>query len=342
MPQQKRRAFTLVELLVVIAIIGVLVALLLPAIQAARESARRSQCQNNLKQIAVAVQNFADARRAYPPSFEISPGTALTGNNGSWSIHGRILPYVEESAAYELVDLDVAWDAQVATGIPTMRVNLFQCPSELNDTVRTKSDEPYTYPITYAFNLGTWFIYDPATGKAGDGAFAVNGKLRPASITDGTSHTLCATEVKAFTSYFRNSSDPGPTPPASPNDLAAFASGSQFKLGPTTNDNSGHTEWCDGRVHHSGFTTVFGPNTKVLYKHTDGQTYDIDYNSLQEGKSATQKTYAAVTARSYHPEMVHAAYMDGSVRVIHDGIDLTLWRALSTRAGGEIAELPSD
>ena len=68
-------------------------------------------------------------------------------------------------------------------------------------------------------------------------------------------------------------------------------------------------------------------------------TYDIDYNSRQEGNSATASTYAAITARSYHPDMVNVAFMDGSVRTIGSDIDLTLWRALSTRAGGEIAQL---
>jgi prepilin-type N-terminal cleavage/methylation domain-containing protein len=340
MPKQ-RPAFTLVELLVVIAIIGVLVALLLPAIQASREAARRSQCQNNLKQIALAVHQFEESKGQYPPSFVIAVGTALTGNNGSWSIHGRILPYMEENAAYELVKLDVAWDAQVGTGVPTMRVSGYQCPSEINDVLRTNAAGPFTRSQNYGFNLGRWFIYNPATGDAGDGAFAVNGQMSHRSVTDGTSHTLCAAEVKAFTSYFRNSSDPGPTIPTLPADVAAFAPGSQFKLGPLTNDNTGHTEWCDGRVHHSGITTVFGPNTEVFYRHSDGRTYDVDYNSRQEGNSASAKTYAAITARSYHTLIVNAAFMDGSVRAIGDDIDLQLWRALSTRAGSEITQLDS-
>ncbi|REK10941.1 MAG: DUF1559 domain-containing protein [Planctomycetota bacterium] len=342
MPYRYRPAFTLVELLVVIAIIGVLVALLLPAIQASREAARRSQCQNNLRQLALAVHNFESSRGQFPPSFEIQRGTALTGNNGSWSIHGRILPYHEESAAYDLVKLDIAWDAQLDSGVPQTRIGIYLCPSEVHDTVRIRNGAPYIYPQNYGFNLGTWHVYDPATGEAGPGAFAVNGGVRHSSIADGTAHTLCAAEVKAFTSYFRNSSDPGPTIPQQPADITAFATGSQFKLGPMTNDNTGHTEWCDGRVHHSGITTTFVPNTVVAYQHTDGLTYDIDYNSQQEGKSATQPTYAAITSRSYHPDMVNAAFMDGSVRVIHDDIDLFLWRALSTRDGGEIAKLNED
>lgn len=336
------QAFTLVELLVVIAIIGVLVALLLPAIQASREAARRSKCQSNLRQSALAVQGYESANRTYPPTFEIRVGTALTGNNGSWSIQGRILPHLEDAAAFELVKVDVAWDQQLVTGVPTMRVAVYQCPSEVNDVVRTNAGGPFTYPHNYGFNFGTWFIYDPVTGRAGDGAFCVNGGVRPASLIDGSSHTLCAVEVKAFTPYFRNSPDPPQTPLESPTDLAPLGAGAQFKLGPNVNDNTGHTEWCDGRVHHSGITTTFTPNTEVLYKHTDGVTYDVDYNSRQEGNSATRSTYAAITARSYHPDMVNAAFMDGSVRTIASDIDRTLWRALSTRAGGEIAQLPGD
>ena len=334
--QNGRFGFTLVELLVVIAIIGILIALLLPAVQAAREAARRISCRNNLKQIGLALHNYLSANSVFPPSFCIVPGSTLSGNNGSWSIHGRLLPYLEQSSAYDKVRLDVAWDAQLATGIPMMRIPTYFCPSDPNDTVRTKNGNPYVYPQTYGFNFGTWLVYDPSTGQGGDGAFHVNSRTRPASFTDGLSNTLCAADVKAFTSYFRNAGDPGPVPPAVPGDVAAFAGGAQFKLGPTTNDNTGHTEWCDGRVHHSGITSVFTPNTFVPYAHTDGHTYDVDYNSRQEGKSATQPTYAAVTSRSYHPGTVNVALMDGSVTSISETIDLTVWRALSTRSGMEV------
>jgi len=89
-------------------------------------------------------------------------------------------------------------------------------------------------------------------------------------------------------------------------------------------------------VHHSGITTVFTPNTAVEYLHTDGRTYDFDYNSQQEGRSATQPTYAAVTARSHHAGIVHAVLMDGSARTISNSIDLQVWRALGTRGGREV------
>jgi prepilin-type N-terminal cleavage/methylation domain-containing protein len=332
----RRKGFALIEVLVVVGIIGIVAALLLPAVQQAREAARRTQCKNNLRQIGLALHNYLAANRAFPPSFCIQPGTALGTNNGSWSIHGRLLPYLEQSSAYARVDLSAPWDAQWDTGIPTLRIPIYICPSEVNDQVRVDSSgNPKVYPQNYGFNFGTWRVYDPASGQGGDGAFFVNSATRPASFTDGTSNTCAAAEVKAFTSYFRNTMDPGPTVPTSPADLAAFAGGAQFKLGPDTNDNTGHTEWPDGRVHHSGFTTVFTPNTFVAYTHTDGRTYDIDYNSQQEGRSATQPTYAAVTARSYHPGMVQVLLMDGSCRAVSDTIRLSVWRALGTGGGHE-------
>lgn len=333
----RRTALTLIEVLVVVAIMGVLLALLLPAVQQVREAANRIRCLNNLKQIGLAVHNYNVEHAAFPPSFVIERGTALGTNNGSWSIHGRLLPYLELGNAYHRVRLDVPWDAQVNTGVPTMRIPTYFCPSEANDLVRVdRSGNPLVYPQTYGFNFGTWLVYHPATGQGGDGAFFVNSMLTAARFTDGMSNTLCAAEVKAFTAYFRNTRDPGTVPPPSPSDLAAYAAGADFKLGPNRDDNTGHTEWPDGRVHHSGFTTVFTPNTFVAYLHSDGRTYDIDYNSQQEGRSATQRTYAAVTARSYHKGIVHVLMMDGSTRAVSNGIGVHVWKALGTRHGGEV------
>jgi len=331
-----RRAVTLIELLVVVAIIGLLVALLLPAVQSAREAGRRSSCQNNLRQMAIAVQNYETAHRAYPPSALFAPASAIATNNQSWSIHGRLLPFIEEDNAFDRVNLEVAWDAPVNSGVPTMRIATYFCPTEVNDLARVDSSgRPLTHPHTYGFNFGTWKVWDPARNTGGDGSFFVNSRLRPAHFTDGLSRTLCVAEVKTFTPYFRNTSDPGPIVPETTAAVAALAGGAQFKLGPQTNDNTGHTEWCDGRVHHSGFTTVFTPNMVVRYVHTDGQSYDVDMNSRQEGSSATQATYAAITSRSYHPHGVNIAVMDGSVHFVREEISPVVWQAGGTRAGNE-------
>lgn len=334
MNHRRTKAFTLVELLVVIAIIGILIGMLLPAVQSVREAARRTSCMNNVRQIVLASQGFEAAFQHFPPSFEIEHGTILTDNNGSWSIHARLLPFVEQANAFKLVNLNLAWDAQIETGVPTLRIPLFQCASEVNDTVRIKNGEPFIYPQNYGFNFGSWLVYDPVNGGRGDGPFFVNSKTRFGSIRDGASNTLCVSEVKAFTSYVRNTPDPGDVPPTDPN--AFNGTSGDLKLGTGLHQNTGHTEWCDGRVHHSGITTVFKPNTLVTYDH-QGQTYDIDFNSVQEGKQNDQATYAAITSRSYHAGgIVNVGMLDGSTRSISDSIELDLWRSIGTINGGEI------
>ncbi len=347
-----RVGFTLIELLVVIAIIGVLVGLLLPAVQQAREAARRLACSNNIKQLVLAVHNYASSKGGFPPSMVHPPGTAFPSNNESWGIHGRILPYIEQGVIAEKINLEQPWDDGYPGGaagtnwatVRSTRIDAFVCPSEVNNFFRTKDGTNYVYPTNYGFNYGTWFIYDPATGDGGNGAFHPNSHYKAKKFRDGLSKTLMVSEVKAFTSYVRNTSDPGSTypansPPSNDSQLAAIASGGENKLGSATNKNTGHTEWPDGRVHHNGFTATFTPNAVVEFA-VGGVSYDIDYNSQQEGKSATQKTFAAITSRSYHNGVVNTGMVDGSIRKIANDISLQIWRGLATRDGGEVANPP--
>lgn len=330
-----RSAFTLVELLVVIAIIGILVGLLLPAVQAAREAARRMSCQNNLKQLSLACLNYESAHKRLPASTIVDFRLGNTSNNGSWGVHGRILPYLEQSNLYARVDLSTGWDNQSV--ISGLRIPVYSCPSDpLSEEVRDPGrGRPLLYPTNYGFNMGRYFVYNPQTRRGGEGLFYPNSHLKLGSITDGTSSTLLASEVKAWTPYTRNGGPSATTIPATPAEAAAIVqSGAQFK-------NTGHTEWPDGRVHHTGFTTAMPPNAEVV--HTNGSnTYaETDFNSWQEGKngSAGPPSYAIITSRSFHTGIVNSTLADGSVQSISENIDLAIWRAYSTRSGGEVVQI---
>ncbi|MGY8770531.1 MAG: DUF1559 family PulG-like putative transporter [Pirellulales bacterium] len=330
--QAVKTGFTLVELLVVIAIIGVLVSLLMPAVQQAREAARRIQCSNNLKQIGLAISLYEGTFKSFPASAIIDLDNPYTGNNGSWGVHGRILPYLEQNNLYDKIDLMAAWDMQLV--IDSVQVPMFACPSDpKSDTLRNPGGgKAKLYPLNYGFNFGTWFVFDPTTGEGGNGVFYPNSHLGYQSITDGTTNTMLVAEVKAWTPYSRNG---GPTstsiPPTVSDVESIISSGTEKK--PT-----GHTEWPDGRVHHTGFTATMTPNSFTSMRNSSGEKVDADYNSWQEGKDGAlgNPTYASVTSRSFHPGVVMVGLIDGSVRSIPETIDLQTWRALATRSGGEV------
>ncbi|MDA0657325.1 MAG: DUF1559 domain-containing protein [Planctomycetota bacterium] len=335
MIRRLRPAFTLVELLVVIAIIGILVALLLPAVQAAREAARRSSCANNARQVVLAVHNFESAVRSFPAS---------RNGAGGWSAQVALLPYLEESAIGQSVDLAANYNnatlAGTATQVAGLRIATYLCPSEKNDVQRVDTAKnEYNYPINYAVNLGVWFVYDPATRTGGEGTFYPGSQLRPADIVDGMSKSICLAEVKGYTPYGRNAGATGDIPV--PSNADGIPAPKEKKWGIEVAQNTGHTEWVDGRAHQTGFTTVFLPNTQVhpnwATDGTQGQ-YDVDWTNMQEGKSETAKTYAAVTARSYHPGVVQVAMMDGATRAVSNNIDLQVWRAASTREAQDVGE----
>ena len=333
--QRTRTAFTLVELLVVIAIIGVLVALLLPAVQAAREAARRISCSNNVRQLALAMQNSESTTGRLPPQLMIGK------QQYRWSALARALPYIEQSAIAASFSFDQDYhDVFTQDGVllKSLRVPTLICPSEIRDEPRLDgSGAPRDYLTNYGVNCGVWKVYDPADNSGGAGLFYPNSGTELREVSDGLSNTLMLAEVKGWQPYFRDGAS-GPSEPIQ--DPAQLCS-----LGGNFKSETGHTEWIDGRVHQSGFTAALPPNARAACE-VDGEQYDVDWNDYRvrgwdpgnpaADLSAHPPTYAAVTSRSYHGEVVNAAMADGSVHLVSSSIDPLVWRAQSTRDGGEL------
>ena len=284
-PARPPKGFTLVELLVVIAIIGVLVALLLPAVQAAREAAQRASCTNNLRQVGLALQNFVAARKALPPS-NVWSGVIgdKTNDVSAWV---RLLPFVEEENLAVNFTPTSNEDQALPDGTPiqSVRISTFICPSEVNDVAKFNSNGTVnSYPMSYAVNLGTWMVFDPTLKTAPNGAFYTNSRLRPANFTDGLSKTLMAAEVKAWQGYYSGSTTATATLPQAAADVCSL--GGSVKFGPLPTDNKGHTEWGDGKCNQTGMTSTFPPNT-VVGCSNNGASYDVDFVGVSEGGSLT-------------------------------------------------------
>ncbi len=330
-----RHGFTLVELLVVIAIVATLIGMLLPAVQSAREAARRTACQNNLRQLGLASLNYENAKKHFPPS---ALAVAEAGK-APWSGQAAMLPFMEGDTVFRRIDFSKPYSDQVnkdlspPNGVAAMRIDTFVCPSEPKARpVLDGNGAPKYYPLNYGLNTGEYFIYDPDTKAIGSGAFAPFSKLKAGVYADGLSKTLAIAEVKAYTPRAQDVGSLPATAFASPAEVTGF-------MGSGWSADAGHTEWVCGRTLHIGFTTTFAPGTSVPHT-VGGATYDVDVSSIREGIAPAGPTRAAVTSRSHHGDLVNASFMDGAVRSIGTDIELSVWRGLGSRAGGEMVSAP--
>ena len=193
------RGFTLVELLVVIAIIAILIALLLPAVQSAREAARRSQCQNNLKQIGLAILNYHDTYRAYPPGVDYTSGYKGGGGCCGFAWSATILPFIEEYNLYQAIDLDYGYNFWEVRNEVRQLFSFYQCPSApANEVVACCNaylPEPDDTGETNYGNVATFRVTRQAQDTNGTGIIFDNSAVRMSGITDGTSQTAIVTET---------------------------------------------------------------------------------------------------------------------------------------------------
>ena len=314
-----RRGFTLVELLVVIAIIGVLIALLLPAIQSARKAARRAECSDHLKQIGVAMHNYHNARGSFPPAYISQPGGTMgvanvdTGDAGpGWTCLFEILPYLEESATQQQFDRSVpSWDARNASAA-MIPIPIYRCPAVDGDgTTYSVKDSSGTelaifsrsHYVACAGQHDVWADPEGTLAKLADGVFFRNSRIRVRDITDGVSRTMLVAEQ---------------TPSHSDSTWVGIVPGSVTCPTPRYS-----LAGCDVAAPQVNFHS--GPG---LYETPPAIKPPND----------TFPGYVDET-HSDHPGGCNVLMGDGSVQFASDNINPIVWAAMATRAGGENAEV---
>lgn len=308
-----RRGFTLIELLVVIAIIGVLIALLLPAVQAAREAARRSQCTNNLKQIGLAIHNYHDRTNALP-------GAQLPRGLSSFSAITHLLPDLEQSPLYNALNCSVVSNTDPANStVMFTAISSFVCPSDGSNSALSQLGAP----TNYMADMGSWIVWQYADGPN-------TGLAQPNGVFYGDSHTKFADVIDGLsnTAFFseRVLAD-GNNGMVSPIADVFFA-----KTQPTTiNDAVSQCQALDILDLSNQFPLFMGApwiNGQHVCLHVTAP------NSRSCGFFTALR--AIMPPSSHHPGGVNVLFGDGSVKFIKNSINVSTWRALGTRAGNEV------
>ncbi|MDE2507716.1 MAG: DUF1559 domain-containing protein [Planctomycetota bacterium] len=331
-----RRAFTLIELLVTISIIGILIGLLIPAVQAAREAARRIQCVNNLKQIGIAVHGYATAVGCFPPVVMENH----VGEFDRYSPSARSLAFLDQPALYNAVNYQqpasLGWGPVINSTVMLSTVAVFLCPSDQPSPVLGYGRNNYDFTS----GAGCGIVYYPGELSIA-GPFATSypsHSTTPADMRDGLSNTAGASE-RLQGDWTKDTFKRG-------GDYVMGALGYNFEGGFSADqaiqycatlsplnapvESRGGESWFLSGYHFTGYNHCAGPNRWDLMCSLDYNNLDLHVRTLHHG---------SFPATSRHPGGVNVLMMDGNVRFVRDGVDLSIWRGAATVAGGEVGNL---
>ncbi len=328
-----KAGFTLIELLVAIGIIGLLIALLLPAVQQAREAAHRLACFNNLKQLGIALHSYASAHTYFPAinaPTGTNPGKAGTYSGHYYSPLARMLPELEQGPLYHATNFSWVPSSPEAlwanSTVMTASVASFLCPSDAPQHVAGYGR------ASYRLSVGATPRFAPGSNSPGswDGAFTTHRFHRAADFADGLSNTAAASEraqgdwtqgvFMARGDYLLGAHANAHTPDE------AIAACSQAAAAGAHESRSGESWFLSG-FHFTNYNHCLAPNSEAADCSLDPLTEPIHSRAIHEG---------VFTARSWHPGGAGVLTMDGGVRFVADSIELRVWRALATRNGGEV------
>lgn len=305
-PATSRRGFTLVELLVVIAIIGVLVGLLLPAVQAAREAARRMQCGNNLKQIGLAMHNYATSHGGLPPLRNWGSPTWYEGTVHGWGV--KILPFLEQENLYDQYQMESPFFNPASQQVVSQRLTVYECPSTPTDHLIRGLPVPPSYDRDPSLTgaVGDYWAfygyYDPVqfpNSPRKPGVLNSGARRRFAEITDGTSHTIMISEKAGRPEWWVNGRR---------QDTVATEVSSAFDwTGPWASYNG---YWASG--YSTDGMQLFGPC--AINCNNDLGVY------------------------AFHPGGAQVLFADGSAHFLAESVDLLTFYGLVSLNGGEVVE----
>ena len=332
-----RAGFTMIELLVVIGILGLLAALLLPAVQAAREAASRARCQNHLRQIGLALHAYHDVQGSFPSA---SIGGNLTHEDyyyGYYSVHARILPYLDQRPLFDSINFRVgtwppdtfgfgatayqlAFNPINATSSST-NVSIFLCPSDGGPLAATGNN------YRGCVGVGPGFVTWAEKPDSGDGLLPDKETVTMAQVPDGLSHTAL------FSERVRGSGGPGSRPDPERDVLQRLG------IANTADQLLLACRYSAAQPDPSGYTTsgqywFWTGRERTLYNHTqvpNGSVPDCNYGGVVPAMDMS-------TARSRHPGGVNVLMGDGSNRFVSGSIDQAVWRGLGTRNGRELVD----